>query len=256
MSKFRTRSSHRRARKPTASWIVAGPRGARAISRGDITMHVRPVRSGDHAKRYQPGMRLAVKMCVGIKGMSDTLCRVHVLQVQGPRDQMTAGQIGFAEARMLGHRTTDEFRVAWVAEYDQDWTGDDPLARFDARWAGKLIWAVRFEVDIAEAPRLLAVRSDELYVENEAMALRGEMPALSEADYKRHVQDRRDMTSAQWVALEHRTRQAEIQALSLGERLDRAIRENRENGRSTTREVRVIEQRLLALEQQIRRPAA
>jgi hypothetical protein len=64
------------------------------------------------------------------------------------------------------------------------------------------------------------------------------------------------MTSAQCVALEHRTRQAEIQALSLGERLDRAIRENRENGRSTTREVRVIEQRLLALEQQIRRPAA
>jgi hypothetical protein len=252
---FRTRSSHRRARRPTASWIVAGPKGAKAIARGDVTMIARPAKGSDHAKRYQPGMRLAVKMCVGIKGMSDTLCHVRALQVRGPRDPMTAGMIGYTEARMLGYATSDDFRTAWVSDLDPD-HADDPLDRFDARWAGKLIWAVRFEVDIAEAPRLLAVRSDELYVESPARALPDEFPALSEEDYKRHVEGRRAMSTAQWVALEHQTREAELQALSLGERLDRAIRENRENGRSTTREVRVIEQRLMALEQQIRRPAA
>jgi hypothetical protein len=158
---------------------------------------------------------------------------------------------------MLGYRTTDEFRAAWVREYDAlTFTDDDALARFDSRWAGKLVWAVRFEVDIAEAPRLLAVRSDELYVENEAMALRGEMPALSEADYDRHVAKRREVTTQQYIDLERETRLAEQERMTLGQRLDRAIAEARAGGLSTTREVRVIEKRLIALEQQRRRPAA
>jgi hypothetical protein len=247
MSKhFRTRSSHRRARRPTASWIVAGPKGAKAIARGDITMIARPAKSGDHQKRYQPGMRLAVKMCVGIKGMSDTLCHVRVLDARGPRELMTAGQIGFAEARMLGHDTTGTFKLNWVREHDEQWwrpiqerlNGRDPdedtldefLDRFDSRWASKLIWAVRFEIDITEASRLLAVRSDELYVESPARALPDEFPAISEADYKRHVQGRRDMSTADWIAKGEEARAKERETKSVEERLQRLERDARQRG--------------------------
>jgi hypothetical protein len=192
-------------------------------------MHVRPAKGSDHRLRYQPGMRLAVKMCVGIKDMSDTLCHVHVLQVRGPSDPMTAGMIGYTEARMLGYATSDDFRAAWVSDMEPDHTSD-PLDRFDTRWASKLIWAIRFEVDIAEAPRLLAVRSDELYVESPARALPHEFPALSTEDYKRHIHERRALSTADWIALGEQARAKERETKSVEERLQRLERDASSRG--------------------------
>jgi hypothetical protein len=59
--------------------------------------------------------------------------------------------------------------------------------RFDDRHAHKEVWLLRFAVERALPPRLLAERSDELYVENPARALRDEMPALSEDEWKLHI---------------------------------------------------------------------
>lgn len=274
MSAFRQRPSHRKARRPQASWLVLGTKRAPAVARGEITMHVLPAKGVDHRKRYAPGQRLAVKQLVGVPGLGDTLCHVRVLDVQGPGEQMTAGQIGFHEARILGHRTTGEFRLWWIREYDRAWwepirdrlaadgrepdedTLDEFEERFERRWAGKLVWAIRFTVDISEPARLLAAHSEELYTDSVTRALADEFPALSESDYDRHVAKRRDVTLKQRITLERETRLAEQESMTLGQRLDRAINEAHANGLSTTREVRVIEKRLQALEQQRRRPAA
>jgi hypothetical protein len=61
--------------------------------------------------------------------------------------------------------------------------------------------AAQVRVERALPPRLLAERSDELYVENPARALDGEPEALTENDWKRHIDGNRDLTHGQWLAL-------------------------------------------------------
>lgn len=260
MSAFRQKPSHRKERRPQASWLVLGLKRAPAVARGDITMHAIPARGSDHRKRYAPGQRLAVKQLVGVPGLGDTLCHVHVLTVQGPADQMTAGQIGFHEARLLGHRTTTDFRLQWIREHDIDWwqrvrdrldgrepdeaTLDEFEERFERRWAGKLIWAITFTVDIAEPARLLAARSEELYTHSVTRALQDEFPALSETDYERHVAKRREMTTADWVKQGEQARAKERETKSVEERLQRIERDARARSVDITSQMWLIRKRL------------
>lgn len=204
-------STRRRARNPRATAIVLGE-PATAILHHNRTAHLLPVRSGDHRARYATGMRLAVKVMVP----GPTACHIILTTVHGPRDQHTLGQITRTTAKDLGHIHLDAFWRHWITNHDQAWLGqhvhqgtdtDTAIAeRFHHRWSGKLVWLLRFHVDIAAAPHLLAARSDELYVENAAMALRGELPALTEDEWKRHVKPWADERRADRIAAQHAQR--------------------------------------------------
>lgn len=274
MKHFRTPPSQRREPRPTAAQIILGPEHARAAARGDITLHLRPVTSRDHRKRFHVDQRLAVRPSIG----AATLCHVMVTEVRGPTFDpapMRLAAITFDDARHAGYRTTLDLKRAWLLKHDAAWhrrqialldeepEGVDRDATLDdriqARWdrhAHKPVWAVRFVVDIAGSDRLLAARSDELYVENIARALPDEPAALSAADFDRHVARRAGMHTSQYIALEQTTRDAELEAKSLGERIDAVIAHARRTGQTIPRDVRVMEQRLAQLERTIYRRAA
>lgn len=190
------RPSHRRQRSLTAKWLVLGIRKADDVQYGKTNALLVPLKSGDHRRRYSTGMRLAVKPYIP----GPTECHVLLTSVRGPAELFTLGQVDYAIARDLGHVRLDTFQEAWVREHDAHWIEtvlphlaagvceqDKVLERFRNRWAPKLAWLLRFKIDIAAEPRLLAARSDELYVTNEAMALKGEMPALTEDEWKTHI---------------------------------------------------------------------
>jgi hypothetical protein len=174
MSTFRHTPSHRRKPKPTASWLVVGYDTSRDILYHGRTAHILPVRSTDHRKRYHEGQRLAVKAFVG--GPNE--CRINVLAV----DRIQVQDIDYPTARALGYIRVDQFREDW--EKPHQW-----------------VWVIRFVVDRTAAPRLLALHSEDLYVENITLALPDEPEALSEDDWKRHVEGNRDLTHDQWIAL-------------------------------------------------------
>lgn len=190
------RPSHRRQRNLQGKWLVLGINKTNEVQYHGLQAVLLPLRSGDHRRRYSTGQRLAVKPYVP----GPTECHVHVTDVRGPASMFSLGQVDYTIARELGHVRLDTFQEAWVREHDTLWCEkvlpglavgvceqDKILERFQSRWASKLAWLIRFRVDIAAEPRLLAARSDELYVTNEAMALKGEMPALTEDEWGTHV---------------------------------------------------------------------
>jgi hypothetical protein len=190
-----------------------------------------------------------------------------------------AGDLTFTDARQMGYRTTTDAMAAWMIDHDSDWTvdpdtlgtcqacggpgihtdgycvtcgcDDQPHARFTAKHANRPVWVLQFQLDTQHVPRLLAASpsTESDYVTSPALALPDEPEALTTDDHARHVQRNASMTHAQWRALEHATRDAELEQLSLGRRLDRAIAEAAAEGRSISRDVNVIEKRLRALEQ-------
>ena len=192
MSHFHQRPERRRQRSLAAKALVLGQPAAAILHQGR-TAHLLPVKSTDHRGRYAVGMRLGVKEMVP----GPTACHVIVTAVHGPREAFTLGDVTYPIARELGHMHLSAFWRYWLVNHDQAWIGraieaetdtDEEIARrFESRWAGKLAWLIRFRVDREAPPRLLAARSDELYVENDAMALHGEMPALSEEEWKTHI---------------------------------------------------------------------
>ena len=192
MTSFRQRPSRRRERGLTAKALVLGHEPT-AILHEDRTAHLLPVKSSDHRSRYSAGMRLAVKEMVP----GPTACNVIVTSVHGPREMFTLGQVTVRVARELGHVRLDAFWRYWIVNHDQAWIGraieagtdteEEIARRFEQRWSGKLAWLIRFRIDRTAAPRLLAARSDELYVESDATALRGELPALTEDEWKLHI---------------------------------------------------------------------
>lgn len=182
MSTFRHPPSHRRKPKPTASWLVVGYDTSRDILYHGRTTHILPVRSSDHRKRYHPGQRLSVKAFVG----GPTECHVHVLAA----DRIQVRDVDYPTARALGYYRVDAFREDWENDY---------------QW----VWVIRFAVDRAAAPRLLALHSEDLYVENPTMALPEEPEALSEDEWKLHVDRNRDLTHDQWVTLSRASEQGQ-----------------------------------------------
>jgi hypothetical protein len=189
---FRKTPSSRRAASLTAKWVVPGPTVAAEIKYGRRTTHIIPCKPSHHRRRFHEGQRLSVKSYVG----GATECHVTVTSAVRVR----LGDVDYPVARELGYVRLDDFRLAWVAEHDPAHEGD-LLERFDRRHAHKEVWLLRFAVERALPPRLLAERSDELYVENPARALDGEPEALTENDWKRHIDSNRDLTHGQWLAL-------------------------------------------------------
>jgi hypothetical protein len=200
---MRTRPAHRKQRRRDARWLVTGLDACTAILHHGRTAHLQPVRASDHSCRYSAGQRLAVKPYIP----GPTEAHVIVTRVQGINETFRLGDVTDQIARDLGHEGADTFRIWWVRAEDHDWwqrTEDEHRdldgrlrdldaayekvrARFEHRWAAKLAWLIRFRVDISAAPHLLAARSDELYVENPAMALPDELPALRRDEWELHV---------------------------------------------------------------------
>jgi hypothetical protein len=240
MSAQRRRPSRRKERNPSARWLVTGLTAATAILHNGRTAHIQPVRSGDHRSRYSTGQRLALKPYV--PGPTDA--NLIITSVQGPREQFHLADVDYQTARDLGYVRLDDFQIAWVLEHDQDWldrqdapTNDTILARFQHRWAGKLAWLLRFRIDPTAAPRLLAARSDELYVQNEAMALKGEMPALYEDQWKLHVGPQSRYREQDRLAV----RRAEREAKTAQDRLLEAKRAAKAKGADIRDECRRFE---------------
>lgn len=146
---FRKTPSSRRAAKPTASWLVPGPSIASEIKYGRRTTHLIPVKPSHHRRRFHEGQRLSVKGYVG----GPTEC--HVTVTSAKRVQLR--DLDYPVARELGYVRVDDFQDAWVAEHDQgEYAESCILERFERRHAHREVWLLRFAVDRAETPRLLA----------------------------------------------------------------------------------------------------
>jgi hypothetical protein len=178
MPHFRRKPSSRRAAAPTAKWLVTGLSIAAEIKYGRRTTHLLPCKPSHHRRRFHEGQRLSVRAYVG--GPSEC----HVTVTSAERVQLR--DIDYPTVRELGYIRVDGFRAAWVADNEPAYK-DDGLERFDHRYAHKDVWLIRFRVERAVPPRLLAERSDELYVDTAARALREEMPALSEEEWRTHI---------------------------------------------------------------------
>lgn len=168
MPTFRHRPSHRRDPRPVARDLVIGHDNAKAVNRGTSTLHIRPVQPRDHFKRYQPDQTLNVRAFVG----GPTWCKIAIIEAD--RVPLTAA-LNLANAKRAGHRTTTDLRAAFEHSYGEGGRPD------------RLVWVLVVRLDKSETPRLLAARSDELYVSTPATALADEPEALSEEDWKRHV---------------------------------------------------------------------
>lgn len=82
----------------------------------------------------------------------------------------TLGDLGYSDARHLGHRTTLELAHAWLtdndAAYPADRPDDDTIARQFRRHASRAVWLISMQ--IAEGPRFLAARGDYTFDPREA----------------------------------------------------------------------------------------
>lgn len=266
MKHFRTPQSRRSEPRPTATAIIMGE-AAKAVARGEVTMHIRPVGSRDHRKRFHASEKhpqiLAIRPSVG----APTVCHVQVVDVRGPAERMTLGRVTFADARAAGYRTTLDFQRAWLARHDAAWVARQDVeadeldeAVVDARYARhayKPAWAITFTLKAGSGERYLAARSDELYVDSPAQGLKGELAALSVDDFDRHIAKRRHMTAVEYREAEQQQRDEERRMLSREQRVGRLEREAYARGIDISREMWVLRRRLgsmtdQALERQIR----
>jgi hypothetical protein len=221
-------------------------------------------RSRTLVKPYRPttGDRVPVQQRITRNGRQTVETCGHII-LTSVRIARRAS-LTFTDARQMGYRTTTNAMAAWLIDNDPTWVmdaihrrrlpsvrrprhphdgycvtcgcEDQPHARFTARHANRPVWVLRFQLDTQHVPRLLAASpsTESDYVTSPALALPDEPEALTTDDHARHVQRNATMTHAQWRALEHATRDAELEQLSLGRRLDRAIllRRRRRAGRS------------------------
>lgn len=229
MKHFQTPShpSRRRDPNPKARDLAVGHDNAKAINRGVVTLHIRPSRASDHRKRYTTGQPLNVRAFVG----GPTWCKILVSAVERvPLDQA----LNLANAKHAGYRTTTELAGAFERSYG---------GRKD-----RMVWVVRFRLDATEHPRLLAAagdapsrykvgadgrwryverhderESDRGYTSTPGRALKDELPALSDDDWKRHVEANKDLEHGQWIALDKFREQERIK------------REHADRGRSMRR---------------------
>lgn len=82
------------------------------------------------------------------------------------REQLL-GELSFPDVIAEGHSTTSGFQVWWVSVHDRPWIArrlqdnnstvpdDMVIDRFHARHADTLVWAIRFEIDRSDRPRIL-----------------------------------------------------------------------------------------------------
>lgn len=144
------------------------------IERGEATLVIRPV------GRTKPADRIHVKS----SQKATITCHIIALDVR----EMWAGEVTFKQARACGYRTTDDFKAAWVAQFDKPFMRtltemDDEqareaaIARFERRHAGRRAHAIRFTVAV-DTPRFMAnqrvshgANDDGQYVASRARAI-------------------------------------------------------------------------------------
>ena len=265
MKKFQNPSKRpRRHPRPVARDIAIGHDNAKAINRGVMRLHLRPVRSTDHAKRYKPGQILNVRAFVG----GPTWCKINV--TDAARVPLTEA-LTLENAKLAGYRTSSELRGAFERSYGE--------GRSDRQ-----VWVIRFSLDTTEAPRLLAEsgdsrgryrlgsdgrwqyvechderESDRGYTDTPARALREEPPALRDDDWARHVAKPAELRAVVRIAeqiaeraatsTDARLAQARQRATLNGydmrdefRRYDRLVTQGREH--DALRQLQLIEQRV------------
>lgn len=217
--------------------MIVKPSAATAIETGRITILHRLVQqpreilhpSGAHRRWTQPwtpkvrdethdgAMEVKVREIdqFGNKFL-DVKCHIVLIAAE----QTTAGSITYEIARACGHRTTADWKAAWVRQHDtwcnrhetlartlaptadpSFWVDDtDLVSRFDQRHQNTPIWRCTFQVDPVEALRYLHRSSDELYTHNPALGLAdpdGSRPAgVDKATLDRFAKDARDREAA------------------------------------------------------------
>lgn len=209
------KSSRRREPRAVARDVIVGHTAAKQINRGACRLIVRPVTSRDHRRRYGPGQELTVRAYAN----GPAWCTVRVAGVQLVAFTTV---ITLQNARLAGHRTSSDLQEAVEAFHG--------IGRKD-----RLVWALTVAL-IDDQPRLLAAAggdggsyqqddqgrwiyvertsardTDHGYTSSTSRALHAEPEALSEADWRTHVQATRDMTHEQWVALSRAREQERLQ---------------------------------------------
>lgn len=231
---------------------------ARDVKTGAKTQTRRPIKPGERACRYKPGRTYAVQPGRG----KPEICRIEVTHVE----RQLAGQITHAQARAEGFRTTDDFKIAWVAIHDKSWLDrehaaldkaeQDPditfdrdtwipwrsLTRFDDHHADTPVWAITFTRN-HDAPRLLALRSDELYTTNTARAMADEPEAVDE-DAQNRITENAGTITSQWQTLEQARRDHDRDLLSREAQIARLHRAARLRSIDIRRETWALESML------------
>lgn len=179
--------------------------------------------------RYRAGKSYAVQPGRG----KTAVCRITITDVR----LEALGEITLKDARKEGFVTTDEFRDYWASLY----------GRFDP---DLMVWVLSFQFgDQTDTPRLLAARPGAPhgdYVSNPHLSLRDEQEAVSAAETERygklaHARDHSRRLKAV----------AEAKKLPLGQRLERLDDLKRRQRFDISRELRVIEQRVVRAEKHL-----
>lgn len=171
---------------------------------------------------------------------------LHITITHARREPL--GAITYTDARHEGHRTRDEFKIAWVRDHDRTWTNqnphadnDDYLVRFDHRHAERMVWAITFtpnhDVDQYMA-RPTANSGD--YTRNPRRAI-DDIPTVDKAWTDKFAKQAAADNAARQA--HHR---AQTEKLPLYERLRRLEQAGDHIDRSS--ELRVIRKRIAALE--------
>jgi hypothetical protein len=245
--------------------VIFRPELARSIRQGRKTQTRRPVGT-EPVCRYREGKSYAVQPGRG----QAAVCRIMVTEVRQER----LGDIAFMDARAEGFQTTEDFKAYWIAIHEKTWLehetamlneaeNDDGVILDRDTWlmrrsldmfhrprrgnlpshADRLVWVISFHLHAEDEIRLLALRSDEIYVTNPAQALPHEPEAVDVDTQKRITQDA-GMTTGQWIALEQGHRDRDRALLSREDQIVRLRRAARLRSIDATRELWALENML------------
>jgi hypothetical protein len=117
------------------------------------------------------------------------------------------------------------------------------LDMFEQRHAHKPVWVVSFRVHVEEEMRLLALRSDEIYVTSAAQAMRHE-PEAVDADTQRAITGRSGTVQRQWGSLEQARRDRDRALLSREDQIVRLRRAARLRSVDASRELWALQNML------------
>lgn len=255
--------------------MILEPAHLRKVLAGSVTQ-VRRRAAGDAPCRYVAGRDYPLERLkyqseldelerarAGRPGFRMPRIAVARIVVTGVRGG-PAGEVTLADANREGFRTTDDLRAHWVARHDRRWLaelGREPepielVARFHERHADTPTWAIAFELDHAEQPRLLASNSARGYVERRydgsgrRIALADEPEAVDEQTQERLSAEAHERRRAFFAE-----RAAERRGLPLELRL-RAARDRAARQRvDVSGDLRVIAARIADIERKLDRVA-
>lgn len=238
--------------------MIFRPELAKQIRAGAKTQTRRLPRKGEPC-RYKPGKDYAVQPG---RGQAAT-CRIHIDAVRTER----LGDIAYTDARAEGFRSTDDFKTYWVSIHDKAWLEhekamlaeaehddgvtldhDTWIARrsldmFEANHANKTVHVITFHLYHADTVRLLALRSDELYTNNHARAIRDEPEAVDE-DTQKRITAQAGTVQRQWGSIEQARRDQDRALLSREDQIVRLRRAARLRSIDASRELWALQNML------------